>query len=119
LFPLSGGQGGAGGKSDHIGGDGGLARGARIGDTLSSIDPSAIQVYHDLEVKEFCQKFKLDDNVLTLLTKAQIRNAKSLLELGTEDVKEIGLGVGQRSELKRAMREWCTCEITKDLTCDY
>ncbi|KAJ6542779.1 hypothetical protein B0H19DRAFT_1380873 [Mycena capillaripes] len=100
-----GGVGGFGGKGSVEDGLDGIGEEPKFMETVVSMDGSTIYV-PKLTVAEFCQEYKLSEEIYKLLTHEGFETAGSLLKTSDITLKAAKLETGQIVELKRALKEF-------------
>ncbi|KAJ6587922.1 hypothetical protein B0H19DRAFT_1097466 [Mycena capillaripes] len=100
---IMGGIGGNGGCGDYQGGAGGA--GGR-----SMIDGPLISAVHGevphLTTAQFCQQYRLSDDICKLLVDGGFKTAKGLVKITTTGVEEIGLRPRHIADLERALKKF-------------
>ncbi|KAJ7734877.1 hypothetical protein B0H16DRAFT_1695796 [Mycena metata] len=92
---IVGGFGGTGGPGKYLGGTGGL------GDVVDTA--------LDMPIKEFCEKYKISQDLLARLEKEGFTTVGALLEAMNFQLEDKEFGLGNIAELKRALKQYISC----------
>ncbi|KAJ7743392.1 hypothetical protein B0H16DRAFT_1889979 [Mycena metata] len=98
---VTGGFGGGGGYGNNLGGTGGVGERPDFMRKLYTGEIGA-----DMSLEDFCAQFDLNDDILDRLGKLKLKTIGALLEVTNVELGREGFGLGQRSELKRALKEF-------------
>lgn len=75
-----------------------------------SVDGKIITV-PTLHVAEFCQQYRLSDDIRELLENEKFETAGAILEVAEGNLEKAGFRQGQIAEVKRALREFLSTRM--------